>query len=152
MKKENKEESIFKTHFVFKFDIFPIELIVSVGYSKEELKNKNLPSLQEIDFDSFGKLNENSDGKFVGFQDGSALIMMRDFNSRSSGSCFSVSRTIVHECTHYVLFVFERIGMKMNSETEELFAYMMERVVSELTNKISDEYKKFKKSDIRDIL
>lgn len=40
------------------------------------------------------------------------------------------SGTLAHECVHIVFYIFERLGIKISSDSEEVFAYLMDTVYS----------------------
>jgi len=95
-------------------DVFKQDIIFTVGTTEKEIQK-----YLHID-DSIGNVGQ---GRTVRFEQGHILLWVEDKKDRG---------VIAHEIFHVVHFMCDRIGIKLSMDSDEVFAYCIDYITTEI--------------------
>ena len=105
-------------NFLIKWDLYPVNVVVSLGTSKKELLKFCKGNISDSDYQYIKKMNFEL-GETIYLDDGQVILWTKDYPKNNQD--FSV---LQHEIFHVVCFVMRTVGIKLSSNSEEAFAYL----------------------------
>lgn len=128
-----------KYSFVVNMDIFPFDIYFSIGETDREFKTGIRKYLYPADYislkkcdEEIWKLEECTNGRcYHNFDTGHTVIRVKEYkNAKNQG-------TLAHEIKHAVDYIlWHHIGIKPKKNTEEVFAYAIGHVTTQVFTKI----------------
>ncbi len=114
---------------IIPYCVYPFSLMVITDTSYEELKAELLKSLPDKVHDRIEILNNVGDARTVMFETGQTCMVL---NKKTPG-------TIAHEVFHAVEFLMDRIGIKLDPNSDEAYAYLTGYITDEIYKIIDHE-------------
>ena len=108
---------------IIKSDVYPYDILVSIGNTYEQLKAKLIEELPENMHKEIKRFKKHHSARTVTFESGHTAI---NFNEINPG-------IIAHESFHAVDFIFHELGMTLSPDSDEAYAYFIHFVVNEIT-------------------
>lgn len=108
---------------IIKTDIYPYEIIISIGNSYKELKEKLSEILPKDMHKEIKRFKGEYNGRTIMFDSGQTVIDFKTINARD----------IAHEAFHAVTFILGTIGMTLSEDSDEAYAYFLGFLVEEIT-------------------
>jgi hypothetical protein len=115
-----------KKHFVVSWQIYPFDVLVSIGESHAELVKVLTKKGQVLGEKDKEILWMEGRGRTVMFDGGQTVIRLGKTDPA----------TIVHEVFHAVAFLFDRIKIKLSHDSDEAFAYAIEYLTKEIYKRL----------------
>ncbi len=123
-KRRLKVTPISKEFRVIKMDLFPWDILFTVGTTEKEICDyfvKKCGFTPDAEEKSFLRIdNTNKQGRCVKFKNNAVLIWIR---KRDLG-------VLAHEAFHAVTAILETAGLKFSDSSDEAWAYAIEYVIS----------------------
>lgn len=121
-------------NFIVKLNVFPFDIMISLGQSDEELK-KELKKYRVV-FEDDMKLVGH--GRFWMDSRNRSLIRVSEFDS----SCEDFA-TLQHEIFHVVTHILDRMGVKfVLNKSDEVYSYLIGYVTKEVYKKVFNKNRK----------
>ena len=117
-------------NFIIPLVVYPFDLMVSVAESDAKLK-KTLSDNGVNDEDEMWTFGETTTGRFCLFPSNQGLIRIREMPKTNVDYA-----NLQHEIFHYVMHIFDRIGMKWTQESDEAYSYLIGYLTSEIYKRI----------------
>lgn len=115
-------------NFIIEYKVYPFELMISLGQTDAEvqktLKRRNVDAT--IDY-----LSLRGNGRCIMFEGGQTLIRVKDVPKT-----VRMYAVLQHEIFHAVDFLFDRIGIKLCSESSEAYAYLVQYLTESIYKKL----------------
>lgn len=118
-----------KKIFFVDWEVFPFSVMVCLGSTREDIFRQIKKSKYHLDDDEKEHLVMRGGGKTVMLKGGGTIIWLRHYPKKGSG-------VLVHEITHAVQFLLDRVGIKVGENCDELPAYMTEYLNNKIVEKI----------------
>lgn len=123
-----------KDIFTVDWQVYPFSVIVALGVTKDEL------------LEYAGKYLTPRDVRYIEeqrFDSGKTVFSVRDLTILWLEKYPNIgSPVLAHEVFHAVTFLMEEIGVPLNRETNEAYAYAIEYLTKEINNHLWS-YKKY---------
>lgn len=117
-------------NFIIPLVVYPFDLMVSIGEADAVLK-KTLSNFGIEDEDSMWTFGETTKGRFCLFTTNQGLIRIKSIPLIDEDYA-----NLQHEIFHYVMHVFDRIGMKWTAKSDEAYSYMIGYLTKEIYKKL----------------
>lgn len=113
--------------FIVNWHIFPFDVMVCLGTDQEEtLKILEKYYLTDEDREH---VVMTGNGKTVMFSGGETLLWLRKYPTPGNGN-------LAHECFHAVFFLLDKVGITIDTSSDELVAYMLGYLSDEIHKKL----------------
>jgi hypothetical protein len=113
-------EKVIKMNFIFSLEIYPFDVMVSIGENDEELKEK----LNEVGVDAEGDNNWHYEatglGRAISFPGNQTLLRLR--NKPETTADYG---TLAHEIFHICEFILHKVGINLTRDSDEAYAYLI---------------------------
>ncbi len=121
-------------NFIFSLEVYPFDVMVSVGETDEELKEK----LNYVGIEPEGDNNWHYEflglGRTVSFPSGQSLLRLR--NKPETVDEYGM---LAHEIFHVCEFILHKIGLNLTRESDEAYAYLIGFVTKKVYEQIFSE-------------
>lgn len=116
-------------NFIIKYQIYPFDLMVSIGQTTDELIN----SLRKkgVEYNDDCKIMPNGLARTIMFEGGQTLIILPNIPQ----SCLEYG-VLAHEIFHAVDFLMNRIGISLCPASNEAYAYLIGYITKEIYKKM----------------
>lgn len=122
-------------NFIVPHGTYPFDVMVSIGETDEQLFSKlksKLPSQYHDSILEYAAYNTIGYGRFAMFPTGASLIRIKEKPKTARYQGF-----LAHEIFHAVEFLFERIGLKHDSDISgEAWAYQIQYLTEKIYERI----------------
>lgn len=115
-------------HFIIKGTIYPFDILVSMGETDEQVRRH----LEKGGIKDPFEIVMKGQGRAIMFSGGQTMI--RTKNLPKTVRDYGV---LQHEIFHAVVFILERVGMKLTPESDEAYAYMIEYLTVQIFKNLS---------------
>jgi hypothetical protein len=116
--------------FIIRPDVFPFQIMVSID-EPEEVLIERLRGYSNKE-EELQLLRGEQRGRCVILPSNQTIIKLKTQNDSIDMIC-----TVAHECLHAVIFILERMGMQLSTETsDEAYCYFHEYLVKEVMSRL----------------
>jgi len=115
-----------KKHFIISWTIYPFDVLVSIGETKEEVEKHIKKTGYKLNDNEKDAIELNSLGKTAMLRGGQTIIRLRNTNIG----------ILAHEAFHATSFLMDRIGVKLTMESDEAYAYALQYLINEIQSNI----------------
>lgn len=118
-------------NFIVPLVVYPFDVMVSISESDESLFAKLKKKGVDITDTSLSVYSDTHRGRTILFKGNQSLIRM--YELRDTPEWYG---NLAHEIFHAAEFIMERIGMKLTTESDEAYAYLIGYLTKEIYSKI----------------
>ena len=104
-----------KKIFVISWAIYSFDVLVCLGVTRDAIIQYFKKFKQELSEDELGRLVMFGDGRCIMFEDGQTILWIKDMPKKGSS-------VLAHEIFHAVIFLMDRIGIKLLDGSDEAYA------------------------------
>jgi hypothetical protein len=115
--------------FVVSWEIFPFNVLVFLGTKRDDVLKEIHEYGYDLDDEEKSHLIMYGTGRTVILKGGQTVLWLNNYPKKGSG-------VLSHEIAHSVYFILDKVGIKINDDCEELFAYMTEYLTNKITKNI----------------
>jgi hypothetical protein len=121
-----------KFNFIIDYQIYPFDLMVSIGESFEELKRKVHHRVLEEDIPVFADFNcEGLGHTMILMKTGATILWVRKYEKTPEWRA-----SLAHEVCHAAQFLMHRIGITHSNDSLEAYAYLRGYITKKIYEKI----------------
>lgn len=117
-------------NFIVSYQVYPFDVLVSISQSDDEVVRILKGLGVDVDLEC---IRLKGIGKCTMLESGKTIIRLKHYPNTPVGKS-----TLAHEVYHAVCFLMDHIGMRMSSDSEEAYAYL----IGYLTEKIYEKLKR----------
>ena len=120
--------------FIVNHGTYPFDVLVCIGISHTEIcdhieKKKGY----KLSDEEFEKLEMQGNGRTIMLKNGATVLRIKNLKSKTT-----FYATLTHEIFHAVEFLFDRVGIKHDTETSgEAFAYQIQYLAGSIYEKLN---------------
>ena len=115
--------------FVVSWEIFPFDVLVFLGAKRDDVLKEIHKYGYDLDDEEKEHLIMYGTGRTVILKGGHTILWLNFYPKKGSG-------VLSHEIAHAVYFTLAKVGIKIEDNCEELFAYMIEYLTNKITKNI----------------
>lgn len=116
-------------NFIISYHVYAYDLMVSLGQTDKEL-SRDLKKYG-MEFNDDLKAGIGSKGRAMMFNNGATIIRLFEYPTTNEHYA-----TLQHEIFHAVVFLMNKVGMKLSDKSDEAYAHLIGYLTKEIYNKI----------------
>jgi hypothetical protein len=123
-----------KKNVVIKWDLYPYDVMLSVGETTDDVVRRLKRLRYKIDKDETDDLNMSNDGRTVMLKGGQTVIRLKDF--QNNGVYIAL---LAHEALHAVFFLMNKVGITYGEDSDEAYTYALQWLMSTLLHVLKEK-------------